>query len=43
MTYKDPSCPWSVDEYFWLNGRHVTWPLHDLLAEVTHDALGPSH
>ena len=43
MTYKDKSCPYKVNEYFWLNGRHVTYPLHDLLAEVTRDALAPSH
>jgi hypothetical protein len=43
MGYKDASCEYKVSEYFWLNGRHVTYPLHDLLAEVTHDALLASH
>ncbi len=43
MGYKDASCEFKVSEYFWLNGRHVTYPLHDLLAEVTHDALLASH
>ena len=42
MTYKDPSCQHSVDKYFWLNPRHVTYPAHDLLAKVTADALGPA-
>lgn len=43
MAYKHKSCQYKVSEYFWLNGRHVTYPLHDLLAEVTHDALLASH
>lgn len=39
MNYKNPSCKYAVNEYAWLNGRHVTYPLHDLLAKVTVDAL----
>ena len=42
MTYKHSSCPYSVDKYFWLNPRHVSYPAHDLLAKVTADALGPA-
>lgn len=40
MTYKNADCPYRVDEYFWLNGRHVTFPLHDLLAMETRDGVG---
>lgn len=39
MDYKNPSCKYPINEYAWLNGRHVTYPLHDLLAKVTVDAL----
>ena len=39
MDYKNPSCKYPVNEYAWLNGRHVTYPLHDLLAKITVDAL----
>lgn len=39
MLYKDPSCQYPVNDYFWLNGRHVTYPAHDILAKVTADAL----
>ncbi|KAL8823792.1 MAG: hypothetical protein Q9191_005543 [Dirinaria sp. TL-2023a] len=42
MTYLSPECQYPVNEYFWLNGRHVTYPAHDLLAQVTRDALTPS-
>ena len=39
MDYKNASCPYPVNEYFWLNGRHVTYPLHDLLAVETRDGI----
>ncbi|KAL8797649.1 MAG: hypothetical protein Q9195_000001 [Heterodermia aff. obscurata] len=39
MDYKNPSCKYPVNQYAWLNGRHVTYPLHDLLAKITVDAL----
>ncbi|KAK8255794.1 hypothetical protein IWZ00DRAFT_139670 [Phyllosticta capitalensis] len=28
-----PSCEYPVNQYLWLNGLHVTYPMHDLLAE----------
>ena len=39
MDYKHPSCPLPVNQYAWLQGIHVTYPLHDLLAKITVDAL----
>ncbi|KAL8680461.1 MAG: hypothetical protein Q9186_003359 [Xanthomendoza sp. 1 TL-2023] len=32
MDYSDPSCPYAVNEYFWLNGLHPTYPVHEALA-----------
>ncbi|KAL8819835.1 MAG: hypothetical protein Q9223_001810 [Gallowayella weberi] len=32
MNYSDPSCPYPVNEYFWLNGLHPTYPVHEALA-----------
>ncbi|KAH8808553.1 hypothetical protein F5884DRAFT_673363 [Xylogone sp. PMI_703] len=31
--YFDPSCGVPVNEYFWLNSLHPTYPMHDVLAE----------
>lgn len=31
-TYKSPDCPYPVNEYFWLQGPHPTYPMHDLVA-----------
>ncbi|KAL8916980.1 MAG: hypothetical protein Q9208_008235 [Pyrenodesmia sp. 3 TL-2023] len=28
----DPRCGGSVGSYFWLNGLHVTWPVHKVMA-----------
>ena len=30
--YKDPSCPYPVNQYFWLSGYHPTYPMHDYMA-----------
>ena len=30
---KDAKCAYKVNEYFWLNGAHVTWPVHRVMAE----------
>ena len=32
MDYKDPSCPYAVNEYFWLNGLHPTSSVHEVHA-----------
>ena len=29
IDYKDPSCEYAVDEYFWLNELHPTYPVHE--------------
>lgn len=31
LTYFDPSCGVSVDEYFWLNTLHPTYPMHNFM------------
>ncbi|CZR68815.1 uncharacterized protein PAC_18715 [Phialocephala subalpina] len=31
--YYDPVCDIPVNQYFWLNGLHPTYPIHDVLAE----------
>ncbi|KAJ8070103.1 hypothetical protein OCU04_000498 [Sclerotinia nivalis] len=31
--YTDPSCYIPVNEYFWLNSLHPTYPMHDVLAQ----------
>ncbi|KUJ10928.1 uncharacterized protein LY89DRAFT_595545 [Mollisia scopiformis] len=31
--YYDPKCRIPVNQYFWLNGLHPTYPIHDVLAE----------
>jgi len=33
MTYFDPSCGVPVNEYFWLNSLHPTYPMMDVLAQ----------
>ncbi|KAK8167879.1 hypothetical protein BKA80DRAFT_52415 [Phyllosticta citrichinensis] len=38
------SCEYPVNQYLWLNGLHVTYPMHDLLAEqlaTTLSAVAP--
>ncbi|KAL9602869.1 MAG: hypothetical protein Q9219_001564 [cf. Caloplaca sp. 3 TL-2023] len=30
--FDDPRCGGSVGEYFWLNGLHVTWSVHKIMA-----------
>lgn len=30
--YKSPDCPYPVNEYFWLQGPHPTYPMHELVA-----------
>lgn len=42
--YFDPSCGIPVNEYFWLNSLHPTYPMHDVLAEVVAKQLkaGPN-
>ncbi|KAL8687792.1 MAG: hypothetical protein Q9218_006139 [Villophora microphyllina] len=30
--YHDEACPHELREYFWLNGLHPTWPVHQALA-----------
>ncbi|KAI0839695.1 carbohydrate esterase family 16 protein [Hypoxylon sp. FL0890] len=39
-----PSCGIAVNEYFWLNNLHPTYPIHDVVAKGVADALvaGPS-
>jgi hypothetical protein len=32
-TYYDPSCGLPVNEYFWLNSLHPTYPMQDVLAQ----------
>lgn len=32
MDYYDPECGIPVNQYFWLNGLHPTYPIHDVLA-----------
>ena len=39
MDYKDPSCPLPVNQYAWVDSRHINYSLHDLVAKVTVDAL----
>ncbi|KAL8996686.1 MAG: hypothetical protein Q9169_003858 [Polycauliona sp. 2 TL-2023] len=29
IDYKDPECEYAVDEYFWLDGLHPTYPVHE--------------
>jgi len=29
----DPTCGVPVNEYFWLNTLHPTYPMHDVLAQ----------
>ena len=32
INFKDPSCDYAVDEYFWLNVMHPTYPAHEVHA-----------
>ncbi|KAL8836324.1 MAG: hypothetical protein Q9176_006385 [Flavoplaca citrina] len=32
IDFKDPSCEYAVDEYFWLDGLHPTYPVHEVHA-----------
>ena len=32
LTYFDPSCGVPVNEYFWLNSLHPTYPMHNFMA-----------
>ena len=32
MSYYDPSCNIPIDQYFWLNTLHPTYPMHNFLA-----------
>lgn len=34
-----PSCGIAVDEYFWLNNLHPTYPIHDVVAKQVAEAL----
>ncbi|KAK8045368.1 hypothetical protein PG993_005392 [Apiospora rasikravindrae] len=40
----DPACGIPVNEYFWLNSLHPTYPMHDVVAEQVASALekGPN-
>jgi len=40
----DPSCGVPVDQYFWLNSLHPTYPMHDVLAQAVAKQLkaGPN-
>lgn len=40
----DSACGVPVDEYFWLNSLHPTYPVHDVVAEQVAAALakGPN-
>ncbi|RAL63350.1 hypothetical protein DID88_003774 [Monilinia fructigena] len=42
--YFDPSCYIPVNEYFWLNSLHPTYPIHDVLAQAVAKVLelGPN-
>lgn len=38
--YENPVCDFPVNEYFWLNGLHPTFMIHDALAEKVAGMLG---
>ncbi|PQE11689.1 fungal cellulose binding domain-containing protein [Rutstroemia sp. NJR-2017a WRK4] len=42
--YTDPSCYIPVNQYFWLNSLHPTYPMHDVLAQGVAQVLnaGPN-
>lgn len=42
--YLDATCGIPVNEYFWLNTLHPTYPMHDVLAEKVAEMLeaGPN-
>lgn len=44
MDYYDPTCGIPVNEYFWLNSLHPTYPIHNVLAEKVSQLLadGPN-
>ena len=37
--YKSPECIYAVNEYFWLNGYHPTYPMHEAMASEIADGL----
>jgi len=38
----DENCTYPVNEYFWLNSLHPTYPIHDVVAEGVAELLsGP--
>ncbi|KAL8856639.1 MAG: hypothetical protein Q9178_006795 [Gyalolechia marmorata] len=39
MDYFDPSCQYPVNQYFWLNGLHPTYPIHEAMAAQVAIAL----
>lgn len=42
--YFDPVCEIPINQYFWINGLHPTYPIHDVLAEHVSEMLkqGPN-
>lgn len=42
--FLDPECDIPVNEYFWLNALHPTYPIHDVIAEQVAKTLeqGPN-
>lgn len=39
MDYYDLRCQYPVNQYFWLNGLHPTYPIHEALAAQVAIAL----
>lgn len=39
MDYYNETCAYPVNEYFWLNGLHPTYPIHEALAARVGEAL----
>ena len=39
MDYFNTTCQYPVNQYFWLNGLHPTYPIHEALAAQVADAL----
>ncbi|KAL8724706.1 MAG: hypothetical protein Q9166_007794 [cf. Caloplaca sp. 2 TL-2023] len=39
MDYSDPSCQYPVNQYFWLDGLHPTYPVHEAIAAQVAIAL----
>jgi len=40
LTYFDPTCGVPIDEYFWLNRLHPTYPVHNFMGSQITQLLG---